>query len=312
MSLDDLPWNAKSEEKNRTALKNLSARELELDALRRSLAEREALIEQRMQQEKETLADREREFHEAMEKRTKNLFHHEQSIAKRQEQLEIERREEQKHSEKWRSEYVTQHRELQEIRLTLDLEKQRLTEEGQKALQRNSKKFVGSALTFLSEKEGRFHIISSVWAVVGALALVAGVVIAVMTMVSSSDIYHQAAGAGLGYYFFHLFRGLVVVGLCGVLSRYAFVFSKSYMHESLKIGERAHAIRFGEFYLDTYGANAEWDQVKEAFAQWNINGESAFSAVDTQPVNADVTGAAAKLADKAMDMVSALASKSGK
>jgi hypothetical protein len=312
MAQDDFPWNVNAEESSRRVRVNLNAREHELDEIRRNLAEREALIDQRMQQEKEMLAAREREFHEAMEKRTQNLFHHEQSIAKRQEQLELERREEQKASEKWRSSFLIQQRELQETRLTLDLEKQRLTEEGQKALQRNSKKFVGSALTFLSDKEGRFHLISCVWAVVGALALLAGVVIAVMTMVSSSDLYHQAAGAGLGYYFFHLFRGLVVVGLCGVLSRYAFVFSKSYMHESLKIGERAHAIRFGEFYLDIYGANAEWDQVKEAFAHWNINGESAFSSADAPPPKIDVTGAAAKLVDKAIDIASTMGSKPDK
>lgn len=293
----------------RERLAELATREKELDELRKQLAKREAVIEHRMLQEKKLLEQREKELFESVEKRNQSLSQHEQALAKRQEEAEREIMDQRVLLARKRKEYVIHRQEMQELRRNLEQDKQRLTDEGQKALQDNSKKFVGAALSLLNTKESRFHLISGVWAVVGALSLLMGVVIAILTMISSSDSYHQAAGSGLAYYFFHLFRGLVVVGLCGLLSRYAFVFSNSYMHESLKIGERAHAIRFGEFYLDTYGANAEWEKVKEAFAHWNISGQSAFSKSDPGNADSAVTGAASKLMEKAIDAASNLGKK---
>lgn len=306
MAVRDL---GKEEEDRRKQQQLLVEKMRELDAMRDQLARREATIEKRLLDEKRQLERREKELFDSVEKRVQSLSAQEQSIALRQEELERKLAEERSETIKRRQEYVQQMQSLDDFRRTLEVEKQRLTEDAQQTLQDNSKRFVKSALSLLGEKENRFHVISVVWAIAGALSLLAGVIIAVVTMISSSDSYHQAPGASLSYYFFHLFRGLVVVGLCGVLSRYAFVFSNSYMHESLKIGERAHAIRFGELYLDTYGANAEWEQVKEAFAHWNISGQSAFSKAEPGAVNPAITGAASKLLDKAIDAASNLAKK---
>lgn len=306
MAVRDL--DAEEQDKRRQHLA-LTEKLKELDLVRDQLAKRESTIERRMIHEKQQLELREKELFDSVEKRVRSLSEQEQSVSKRQEELEQRLKNEQAEAAKRRAEYIDQIQNLEEMRRGLEVEKQRLTEEAQQTLQGNSKKFVKSALSLLGTKEGRFHVISVVWAIAGALSLLAGVVIAVFTMINSSNSYHEASGAGLAYYFFHLFRGLVVVGLCGVLSRYAFVFSNSYMHESLKVGERAHAIRFGEFYLDTYGANAEWEQVKEAFAHWNISGQSAFSKADPSAIDPAVTGAANKLIDKAMDAASNLANK---
>ncbi|WP_367239007.1 hypothetical protein AB1H94_15715 [Pseudomonas fulva] len=280
---------------------SLANREKEIDSLRKQLSEREAYIEKHLQNEKKLLESREKELFTSLEKRNQVLSHHEQSIVHRQELAEREIAEQRANLAEERKISAAQRYEIEEMRRELSVEKQRLTDASQEALQDNSKRFVGSALSLLSKKESRFHLISGIWAVLGAASLLGGVVIAIVTMIISSDGYHQAAGAGLGYYFFHLFRGLVVVGLCGVLSRYSFVFSKSYMDESLKIGERAHAIRFGEFYLDTYGANAQWNEVKEAFAHWNIGGQSPFSGADSGNFDPAVAGTATRLVEKAMD-----------
>lgn len=298
------------EEQNRRAQHQALIKKLEeLDKARADVSKREAMIEARLRQEKLQLEEREKKLFDSVEKRVKSLSDQEEAIALRQEELEQKLAEERNEAIKKRNEYIQQQQSLDAFRRSLEIEKLRLTEEAQQTLQDNSKKFVRSALSLLGAKENRFHVISVVWAIAGALSLLAGVIIAVVTMINSSDSYHQAPGASLSYYFFHLFRGLVVVGLCGVLSRYAFVFSNSYMHESLKIGERVHAIRFGELYLDTYGANAEWDQVKEAFAHWNISGQSAFSKADPGAVDPAVTGAASKLLDKAIDAASTLVKK---
>lgn len=49
------------------------------------------------------------------------------------------------------------------------------------------------------------------------------------------------------------------------------------MREALKNADRRHAINFGKFYLESYGAAADWTQIKEAFEHWNITGDNAFS-----------------------------------
>jgi hypothetical protein len=53
------------------------------------------------------------------------------------------------------------------------------------------------------------------------------------------------------------------------------------MEEALKNADRRHAINFGKFYLESYGAAADWAQVKEAFEHWNIAASNAFSRSDS-------------------------------
>ncbi len=74
-----------------------------------------------------------------------------------------------------------------------------------------------------------------------------------------------------------LVKGVVVVALFGALAKYAHGFSTSYMHEALKNADRRHAINFGKFYLRSFGASADWSEVKEAFEHWNITQENAFT-----------------------------------
>lgn len=287
----------------------LVAREKELDEFRNSLVHREEMIDRRIAQDKKKLEQRERELRDSWEIRAQSVAEQEQALASRAEEVERKLEIERIQVEEKRREYLEGRREVEVLQHALEQERLRLTQEAQEALQHNSRRFVGSALKILGDKEAHFHGIGLWWAVGGAAALLVGVVIVVLTMINSAETYHQAAGAGLGYYFFHLFRGLVVVGLCGALARYAFIFSNSYMHESLKVGERAHAIRFGEFYLDTYGANAQWEQVKEAFAHWNIIGQSAFSKQESAGVDPAVTGMAEKVLDKAVEVASAAVKK---
>ncbi|GBQ65769.1 hypothetical protein AA103196_1216 [Ameyamaea chiangmaiensis NBRC 103196] len=68
---------------------------------------------------------------------------------------------------------------------------------------------------------------------------------------------------------FFSFKGLVVLTIVGFFTRYNFVHSGNYMQESLKIADRIHAIKFGQFYIETYGATATWEEVKEVFSSWN-------------------------------------------
>ncbi|KMN32754.1 hypothetical protein VI26_16680 [Chromobacterium sp. LK1] len=79
---------------------------------------------------------------------------------------------------------------------------------------------------------------------------------------------------------FAIFKGLVAIALLAGLAKYAFLLGNSYMQEALKNADRRHAINFGKFYLESYGAAAEWSQVKEAFEHWNITGTNAFKRAE--------------------------------
>ena len=62
------------------------------------------------------------------------------------------------------------------------------------------------------------------------------------------------------------------------------IFSRSAGIGSFLVG---HYINFGKFYLESYGAAAEWTQIKEAFEHWNITGSNAFSKTEENQL--DVT-----------------------
>ncbi|AHG43520.1 hypothetical protein N018_07710 [Pseudomonas syringae CC1557] len=289
-------------------LQQLKRHESAIQARHDALSEREKNTEKRLLEDRAALESKEQALYAQMEHRSRILEERENSVLQKQLDLEKALNKSSYESDKARralSEEITAKREHLEILIAeAELEKARYSAQSQEAIQKNSGKFVSSALSTLGTKEQNFHTISIIWAVTGALSLVLAVIFAILSMIYSSDDFHQTSSSGLGYYFFHLFRGLLVVGVFAAMSRYAFLFSNSYMHESLKIGERVHAIKFGEFYLDTYGATAEWDQVREAFAHWNISGQSAFSRSEGGTLDVSFTGAAGKLAEKAVDIAS--------
>lgn len=84
-------------------------------------------------------------------------------------------------------------------------------------------------------------------------------------------------------------KATVVVGLLGVCSKTLFTLGASYYNESLKSSDRIHAIRFGEFYLGTFGTSTEWSELKEVFQHWNIDrnsstGSLGCTALETQSI----------------------------
>ncbi len=64
-------------------------------------------------------------------------------------------------------------------------------------------------------------------------------------------------------------KGAIFVGVAGVLARYSFVLSGRYLDESLAVSDVIHGVSFGQLYVQSYGAAAGWDQVKDAFSRWH-------------------------------------------
>lgn len=179
----------------------------------------------------------------------------------------------------------------------LEREKEKYREESRKKIESKSSAYVNDALTSLDSSARKYHVTGRNWSIAGSLALVAGV---------ATGIYFGAKGLspldGKTYITwsqvsFFAFKGVIVIGLFVALAKYCFTYGQSFTHEAIKNSERKHAINFGKFYLETYGADAQWTQIKEAFEHWNINSTSAFSGNDPDKFDPKVFEKAIQLAE---------------
>lgn len=68
------------------------------------------------------------------------------------------------------------------------------------------------------------------------------------------------------------------------------------MVEALRNADRSHAISFGEFYLNAFGEDLEWKEVKEAFQHWNIDRGSSFLTQDSAQFDPKLFETAVELA----------------
>ena len=84
---------------------------------------------------------------------------------------------------------------------------------------------------------------------------------------------------------------IVVLSIVAVsISRFLFLLGKSFMVESLRNANRAHAIGLGKLYLKLYKGKFKWDELKAVLRNWNIDSGSAFmtlDAKDIEPVSLD-------------------------
>jgi len=186
---------------------------------------------------------------------------------------------------------------LQESFEELEREKKKYTEESRRKIESNSTAYVNDALQALDTAAKKYHDISRNWSISGLVSLFAGVgaatyfgLIGFLPVAGTTTVeWSQVVFFG--------FKGLIVIGLFVAIAKYCFTYGQSFMHESLKNSERKHAINFGKFYLESFGANAEWSQVKDAFEHWNIAPSSAFSNNDSDKFDPKTIERASQLID---------------
>jgi len=144
-------------------------------------------------------------------------------------------------------------------------------------IETNTAEYIEEAIALLRKLEARNRYFGTAWYISGFLALILGIVFAVMGVAS------MAAVGERGWLDFAILalKSVVVVGLLGACSKYAFTLGKSYVSESLKSADRMHAISFGKFYLRVYGSKATWPELKEVFQHWNIDRSSSFASQTT-------------------------------
>ncbi|HBN9846898.1 TPA: hypothetical protein L3934_006130 [Pseudomonas aeruginosa] len=307
MANDELLTFVENERKNRKdyslAYEELYARQKELQT---QIAQQQAMIHQQERELnnnrkriKEEQINREKQFQKELEERDRLFEHREQALLQRQKYMEEVLHDRMSETEAARQRLATEiaarEEALKKAEDDIEQEKTKYREENRKLIESKSQNYVNSALSGLEQKENSFHTISKIWSGIGAAAIAFGILFATYSTYLSAESFHSGNGFSWTYFLFITLRGLVLIAMFIALARYSFIYSNSYMHESLKSGERRHAINFGKFYLEAYGADANWTQIKEAFQHWNISNRSAFS--NTQPDNFDP-----KIMEKAVEI----------
>lgn len=259
--------------------KRLSEHEREFIGFKKVLADRERDLESVRATLREEQLMREKELQLEFAAREELFAEREKKLLERQRDFERQLMQRQAESESLRhhlaEEVAAREAKLQQARIELQQEKERYNEESRKRIEQTSKGYVSEALDMLDRKEKQFHRLSKVWAGLGAISLVTGMIF--FSVVTYATATAMPSSVSWEFITFSVFKGLIAIALIAGLARYSFLFSNAYMREALKNADHTHAINFGKFYLQSYGAAADWSQVKEAFANWNTTGSNAFT-----------------------------------
>ncbi|MEO4049412.1 hypothetical protein AAFN46_20320 [Pseudomonas sp. CAU 1711] len=306
----------KMEETRRRELANedrkiFSERENELLSYRELIQQQEKELNNYRSKLKKEQFQREKELQLEFESREKLFADREKQLYERQREFEQRLMQRQAETEALRNhleiEIATREARLQQTAIELQQEKERYNLENRKKIEETSKDYVSDALDTLETKEKQFHRISKIWSGIGAGSLVVGLIF--FGVITITSVLSFPAVITWEFIVFSVFKGVVALTFAAALAKYAFLFSSSYMREALKNADRRHAINFGKFYLESYGAAAEWSQVKEAFEHWNITGENAFSPKNEKTVDIPTLAKAAEIIERVSNSLPAIGTK---
>ncbi|MEI5948889.1 toll/interleukin-1 receptor domain-containing protein [Bacillus albus] len=155
---------------------------------------------------------------------------------------------------------------------------QAIEEENEEKIAKVEKKvetYITEAITRLTAKEKNYRNIAYLSYILCGVFLLAAIILLlykVNFIISSQKVLTTAEHIQLGLV------GFVLLALILSIARFLYLIGKSFMVESLRNSDRIHAISFGEFYLKAYQEKADWNEIKEAFQHWNIDGGSSFNS----------------------------------
>jgi hypothetical protein len=148
--------------------------------------------------------------------------------------------------------------------------------EKQEQIEKSAASFVEESIDALNKRERILKIQAITWYLIGFVALISGVFVAVYYI-----NFNTIDTDSVVKIIYQIFKSIFVIGLLVAASRYAFNLGKTYMNEALKNADRIHAISFGKFYLQVFGTDIKSDDLKEVFKDWNTNQESPFVRLDS-------------------------------
>lgn len=292
-----------NDEKKRTHLlvQELQKRQEELTKRERENFDREQAyriqIEQQKKQLEEFRLNLQREQSERQKVFDQEIHEQRQRLSEQQNILVMREHEANALKSKLTEEVKEKERQLALAFQDLEREKEKYREESRKQIESRSSAYVNEALSSLDASAKKYHSTGRNWSIAGSLALVAGVATGLYFGVLGLAPLEGKTEVSWSQVSFFAFKGVIVIGLFVALAKYCFTYGQSFTHEAIKNSERKHAINFGKFYLETYGAEAQWVQIKEAFEHWNINSNSAFSGTDPDKFDPKVFDKAIQLAE---------------
>lgn len=147
-------------------------------------------------------------------------------------------------------------------------------------IRQNAPSYIDEAISAQEAIISRNGLAARLWYGAGFVALLSGII----SILWTSGAHPPVPGDWLGLARLVVLN-LVLVGFLGACSRYAFSLGKSYTSEALKASDRIHAIMFGRFYLNAFPDRVTWTELKEVFANWNIDRASAFASLDVAQID---------------------------
>jgi hypothetical protein len=158
-------------------------------------------------------------------------------------------------------------------------------------VEKNAATFIEKSLTELRTRERTNRRIAYVWYVSAYVFLLLGILFGFYRATQLEQVQKNWAAVG------ELFvLSVIVVGFLVGAAKLSFMLGKGFMVEALRSADRIHAISFGEFYLNAFGEQAQWAEVKEAFQHWNIDRGSSFITQTTKEFDPQVLEMAVEIA----------------
>ena len=169
------------------------------------------------------------------------------------------------------------------IAAAYDLETERLTE----SIETEGYQYLDNTINDLKSQAKVNKIISFVCYVLSFIALAA---LLVFVYKRFCGFAYAEAIVDVNYTIVICIEAIVLSTLAVTLSRFLFLLGKSFMVESIRFYDRAHAIGLGKLYLNLYKGKFRWSELRDVLQSWNIDGGSSFrnlDAKDIEPVSLD-------------------------
>lgn len=164
-------------------------------------------------------------------------------------------------------------------------------------LEENTEDYIKETIEDLKSREKIGRKFASRWYFAGYAALIISVVfVFALWWVGGYSFVHVAPDTNR--LLFDVVKGITIVALLLVITRYSFLLAKTYQLEAQKNADRLHAISFGKFYMRVFSKQITQSEVKEVFQHWNTAGSSDLSHLDVDKIDSRLFELFEKVADK--------------
>lgn len=163
------------------------------------------------------------------------------------------------------------HNQAKKMEEEISINKERQTIEYQKQLEKNTAKYINETLQALNLSYKDAKKSASEWRFYGAISLVLafGALFYLSYLIDPLDV--SLDWKNISYL---SIRGSAIIALAGAFATYAVKCSNRLSIEAAEIASRVHGIEYGAFFINTYGANAGWDEINDAFRHWHKDDEN--------------------------------------